>query len=239
MENNEPLYFAIDSDILRRLTHIDIILESEQFYDIKNSNDPLLKKYGGYLQRLYHKMKNDEIRLVIVDAVYQESKHSESLVNFMKNYCYFPKINAVNYQEKATEARNLAYAYCAPYTMGEKQFPAPMKMIFHTDENKHAPSNDCYIMAQASIEGISLITANGKDFIFDDKSNSENHYRTNGIININISKGYYSTAQSNRLLVSRPFHIRTIGPLLTKDKNVIIETISPFNEFDKGSELIS
>jgi len=236
MENNAPIYIAIDSDILRSLTYIEKIRQSEQSYDFKNSDHPLLKKYSGYFQRLYHRMEEDSLRLVIVDAVYQESKHSASLVNFMKNHCYFPKINLVNYQEKATEARELANAYCSPFKLGGKEFPAPMKKVFHADENKHAPSNDCYIMAQATIEGICLITANGQDFIFDDKSNIENHFRSMGIINVNMIKGYCS-GDVKKYGIPRPYHIETIGPMIKQ--TLKFSAFPAFNEFEKGNDLIT
>lgn len=237
MENNNPLYFAIDSDVLRILTFIDLTLKNNPEYDLRSSPDPLLKKWSGYFLRLYTKAKNDQIRLVVVDAVYQESQHSSCLVSFMRNYCYFPKINAVNYQRKAAEARKLANAYCSPYELGDKQFPAPMKKVFNAESTTFSPTNDCYIMAQATIEGISLITANGKDFIFDEKSKSENHDRAKGVVNVNIAKGYYSSFQG-KFHTPRPFHINTIGPML-KDDVLSIETNTPFNDFDIGKDLIS
>ncbi|MBO5954565.1 MAG: hypothetical protein J6Q13_01190 [Clostridia bacterium] len=236
MENNTPLYFAIDSDILRALRLIDIIMESGQRYDFANSPDTLLKKWGGYLRKLYQRMKNDEIRLVIVDAVYQESQHSVSLLTFMKNYCYFPKINAVNYQRKAAEARRLANAYCESFEVGDKEIAAPMKKVFNAQSGTFSPTNDCYIMAQATIEGISLITANGKDFIFDEKAGVENHNRAKGIMNINIARGYYASKQGT-FNTSRPFHIQTIGPML-KDEILDIDLITPANGFDLGDDLI-
>lgn len=237
MENKYPLYFAIDSDILRSLRFIDLIMESGQRYDFANSPDPLLKKWGGYLRKLYAKMKNDELRLVIVDAVYQESQHSVSLLTFMKNYCYFPKVNLVNYQRKSAEARRLANSYCEPYEVGDREYAAPMKKVFNATSGAFAPTNDCYIMAQATIEGISLITANGRDFIFDDKLGKENHDRAKGIMNVNISKGYYTSKQDG-FTTSRPFHIQTIGPML-KDEVLNIELTTPINSFDLGDDLIS
>ncbi len=237
MENKEPLYFAIDSDVLRVLTYIDINIKYYPDCDLKNSTDPLLRKWSGYLTRLYHRMKNDEIRFVIVDAVFQESQHSTSLLTFMKKYCYFPKINAVNYQRKAAEARRLANAYCEPYVVGDKEYPAPMKKVFNAESGKSSPTNDCYIMAQATLEGISLITANGRDFIFDEKAGKENKFRAKGIMNINIARGYYSSKQGN-FNTSRPFHIQTIGPML-KDDVLNIDLIEPLNEFDVGDDLIS
>lgn len=237
MENKDKLYFAIDSDVLRVLTFIDLTLKNNPDFDLRSSQDPLLKKWSGYFYRLLTKAKNDELRFVIVDAVYQESQHSSCLLNFMREYCYFPKINAVNYQKKAHEARKLANAYCSPYELGDKSYPAPMKTVFNAESTTFSPTNDCYIMAQATIEGLCLITANGKDFIFDEKSKSENHHRAKGIINVNISKGYYASSQG-KFHTPRPFHINTIGPML-KDETLNFEAGDPFNEFDLGKDLIN
>ena len=236
MENKEPLHFAIDSDVLRVLAFLDIILEQSSEQDLRNSPDPLIKRWGGYFKRLYYKMQRDEIRLVIVDAVFQESQHSTSLLSFMKKYCYFPKINAVNYQRKAAEARKLANAYCSNFVVGDREYPAPMKKIFNAESTTFSPTNDCYIMAQATIEGIPLITANGKDFIFDERAGTENHDRAKGIMSVNIAKGYY-TSNQGKFNTSRPFHINTIGPML-KDEVLSIELMKPLNSFDLGDDLI-
>lgn len=237
MENNEPLYFAIDSDVLRTLTFIDKLYTEGKDLDFKYSSDPLLNRWGGYFKRLYFKAQNDEIRLVIVDAVYQESQHSKSLLTFMKKYCYFPKVNLVNYQRKSAAARELANAYCEPVKVGDREYSAPMKKVFNAANGTFSPSNDCFIMAQATIEEISLITANGRDFIFDDKIGKENHDRAKGIINVNISNGYY-TSQQGSFNTSRPFHIQTLGPMF-KDNILDIDLIHPTNEFEIGNDLIS
>ena len=238
MEKNKSVYLAIDSDILRKLTFIDLVLNSGEFYNFEQSEDPILKKWSGYFLRLYYRMKSDEIRLVIVDGVFQESQHSESLVAFMKNYCYFPKINAVNYHKKAIEARNLAYAYCQEYTVDDKTFPPPMKFHYNPEINAYSPTTDCYIMAQASIEGIGLVTANGKDFIFNERSKNENNARTIGIMTINEKMGYSSKNLDSKYKNPRPYHIRTIGPMISKNTNQEFEVTEAFNDFDKGTEIL-
>lgn len=239
MERNNPSYFAIDSDILRELTFIDIIKKSNKTLDEITTTDPLLQKYGGYLQRLYFKMKTGEINLVIVDAVYQESKHSKSLLDFIKEYCYFPDINAVNYQEKAEEARKLAYAYCSPFDNNGVEEPSPMKLVFIADINKSVPTNDCYIMAQATIEGISLITANGKDFIFNKRNASLEHDRSRGIAIINEQYGYYDKNSKNKNLSPKPFHIYTLGPMIKKYDNYKnkLEVSKPTHKLIKADTL--
>lgn len=188
-QKRAPKYIAIDSDILRELSFLSI-LRKEYGHSINPEKLPLnsaLKKDFNYFINLLNCIEYDDIRIVIVDAVYQESKHSESLIDFIKQYCYFPNITAVNYQEKAEKARKLAKAYCSEYIYEDEEKPAPMKSVFIADINKYAPSNDCYIMAQATIEGLPLLTGNGKDFVFNNRNpnNSQrknNHDRFKGII---------------------------------------------------------
>jgi len=48
MEDNKPLYFAIDSDVLRTLSFIDLIMQKEPSYDLRRSQSALLQKYSGY-----------------------------------------------------------------------------------------------------------------------------------------------------------------------------------------------
>ena len=237
MENNNQNYFAIDSDILRALAFVDIILERDPNCDLKTINDPLMKRWSGYIKKLYFKIKSGEIKPVIVETVYLESKHSPSLVSFMKKYCYFPNVNAINYEEKKEKARKLAYAYCEPYKFKGEPRPAPMKTVYNAALNAYAPTNDCFIMAQATIEGIPLITANGRDYIFDERSENENdNTRVLGIASINHAEGYHEM-HNGKFITVVPMHIRTIGPML-KDKVFSIETMQPLNNFVLGSVLL-
>ena len=120
-KSKKPIYIAIDSDILRSLTLLDILKKKYGKIEVEKIKDANLKRDFNYFIRLYNCVVHDEIRLLIVDAVYQESKHSPSLVEFMKEYCYFPNVNAANYQEKAEEARKLAYSYTEPYEYNGEQ----------------------------------------------------------------------------------------------------------------------
>ena len=113
-----------------------------------------------------------------------------------------------------------------------------MKSVFIADINTYVPTNDCYIMAQASIEGICLVTANGKDFIFNEKSKNENNARTLGIMEINKQKRYCAEDLNTIYTTPRPIHIRTLGPLLSKDNNQEFKSTEAFNDFDKGSEIL-
>ena len=217
-QEKTPKYIAIDSDILREIAYLDL-LKKEYGKNIDPNliypADRHLRKDFHYFIALYNSMTHNDIRIVIVDAVYQESKHSECLLNFIKKYCYFPNVNAANYQEKAEKARTLAYAYCSEYEHKGKTEPAPMKSVFVADINKHVPTNDCYIMAQATIEGLPLLTGNGKDFVFNVKNeNKEEHDRVVGIVHINILHGYSKTNKKGYEITSAPILIYDLAPML-------------------------
>ena len=126
-------YFAIDSDILRSLAFIDILFTNDPNCDLRTANDPLVKKWSGYLKKLYLKIKSNEVHPVIVEAVYLESKHSKSLLDFMRKYCYFPNVNAINYPQKREKAKRLANAYCMPYKFeGEAKSPSLVPPLENT-----------------------------------------------------------------------------------------------------------
>ena len=213
------LYIAIDSDILRTLAYLNLLKKEHGFVDREKVKDHSLKKDLNYFLRLFKAIQNDEIRPLIVDAVFQESKHSETLVDFMREYCYFPNVNAVNYQEKAQKARELANLYCHEYTYREQVYKAPMKSVFVADINKYVPTNDCYIMAQATIENCFLLTSNGQDFIFDKRNEdkSEND-RVKGIARINILNGYCEETAEGSYSAPRPLTISNVLGMLKYDE---------------------
>lgn len=242
MENKKSVYLAIDSDILRTITLLDILKKEHGYVHVDKIKDSTLKKDFNYFTRLYNAINNDEIRLLIVDAVYQESKHSSSLTEFMKNYCYFPNVNAANYQEKAEKARNLADAYTKKYVYTNKdgkeiEAEAPMKSVFVADINKYVPTNDCYIMAQATVENCSLLTNNGKDFIFDKRDEDKyNHVRVKGIAEINIKNGYFTETSPGHYVTPKPIMLKTIAASIKYDDS--FETVDQTNNYIKADLIL-
>lgn len=244
MTSKKPLYLAFDSDILRTMTFLDVLKTTHGFIDTNKLHNKKLKDDFNYFIRLYNAIIHNEIRPLIVDAVYQESKHSASLVEFMKNFCYFPNVNAANYQEKAEKARILASQYTEPYESKakyeselDKVKPAPMQKVFIADINKYVPTNDCYIMAQATIENCPLLTANGKDFIFNEKYvDKYNHERVKGIIEINIANGYYKTDRNGNKITTKPIMINTIASILKYEN--CFDIIDQSNEFVKAETIL-
>ena len=68
MTNKNPIYLAIDSDVLRTLTLLDILKKEHGYVDIDKIKDSSLKKDFNYFNRLYNALNHDEIRPLIVDA---------------------------------------------------------------------------------------------------------------------------------------------------------------------------
>ena len=242
-QNETPKYIAIDSDILRELSFLRM-LRKEYGHNINPEKLPLnsaLKKDFNYFILLLNCIEHDEIRIVIVDAVYQESKHSPSLIDFIKKYCYFPNITAVNYQEKAEKARALASAYCSEYVYKGEKKPAPMKSVFIADINKYAPSNDCYIMAQATVEGLPLLTGNGKDFVFNNRNpnNSQrknNHDRVKGIVQVNILNKYFTMQENDKKIASAPMLLYELAPILRQVNE--FRTPEQSNDFIEAMDIL-
>lgn len=216
MENEKKLYVAIDSDILRSIAYLKNLKETYGVVNRDKIRDPQLQNDLSYYARVLQFVKEDKVRLLIVDAVYQESKHSVALVDFMKNYCYFPNVFADNYQEKAEKARALAHAYCSEYKNGGETYRAPMRSVFIAEVNRHVPTNDAYIMAQATVENCSLVTGNKKDFIFNDRQNQENHERRIGICNVNVAMGYYEE-KNGKPITPRPITLGYLAGGLKRD----------------------
>ena len=217
MERTNPPAFDIDSDVLRCLTFLDILQEANGgFVERETVPDPVLQSNFNYYCRILKYIKLGELRVVINDAVYQESKHSKSLVEFMKKYAYFPDVNMHTYQEQAEAASRLAYAYCQPYEIDGEKRPAPMKFVYIADIKKRVPTNDAYAMAYATVGGRCFITANGRDFIFNERTGEDKNYHeiSRGIMRINIERGYYSEEESGRFLVPKPIHLTTFGAII-------------------------
>ena len=216
MERTNPPAFDIDSDVLRCLTLLDILQETYGYVKREEIQDPVLKKNFNYYCRFLKHIKDNSLRVVINDAVYQESKHSASLVNFMKKYAYFPDVSMHTYQEQAEAASRLAYAYCQPYEVNGEKRIAPMKFVYIADIKKRVPTNDAYAMAYATIGGRCFITGNGKDFIFNERTGEDKktHERSRGIMRINIDRGYYTEEEGGRFLVPIPLHLTTFGAMI-------------------------
>lgn len=238
---NKPLEIDIDSDILRALSLFELLTEQYGFIErnFVKGKDAALYNHFGYLVKLFSLVKEDQIRMVINDAIFQENKHSKKLLKFMQKYCYFPNITPINAQRRADEARKLAYAYCKPYSSADgKTHDAPMKFVYFADISKYAPTNDTYAAAQATRDGRCLLTANGQDLIFNKKNAKDKNSRSRGIVEINMHLHYYTEKEDGTILVPRPIHIQTFGELLNRPLEEISLSTS-YEELIKADTILT
>lgn len=218
--SDKHIYFAIDSDVLRCLAYTDIILKANPNDDFSKCKDPVVKSNKNYLSKLLDLAKKDKARLLIVNTVYQESKHSEKLIDFMKEYCYFPDINFANYDEKCEKIEKLVDKYCSPYTVSGTTYDAPFMKTYNAALKRKVAPNDAYIVAEASVEMACLITNNSRHIIYNERNNGDTNSRVRGIANINIAEGYYQCNEKDLSVVTpRPFALNVIGPILKKIEN--------------------
>ena len=112
--------------------------------------------------------------------------------------------------EKKQKVKELAYAYCGAGKPYDPLNPPPMEMKYLAEVGAYCPSNDCYIMAEATIERAVLLTNNKKDFVLNKNISDDESSRLIGIMKINREFGYADEMG----YVSRPFSIAAIGPVL-------------------------
>jgi hypothetical protein len=198
----------------------------------------VLKNYNFYCNIL-SMARQDKIRLLVTPTPFYESKHIYGVVQFVMDFCYLPKVNQETANEEALKIRELAQAYCSPYTnkKGEKckapinpKYNAYAKYSLMDNNSSHrgfwVPTNDAYVMAEATYYGACLITENAKDLLFRPNKKQKQPYssyeneRVKGIVEINQKYGYYqpntTTFFGNKgNLVPRPFSVENIGKIIT------------------------
>ena len=222
MERNKPYYIAVDSDIIRALAFADILINSDHYVDFRKVSDPHIRNYSGYLKKMLRYMHEDKLRIVILNSVYQENKHSPALVNFIIENCYVPSITFENYNKVAQTVQKLAKKYCEPYfdKKSGTYLEPPMIASFDANVQAVAPTNDSYHMAEATLAGVSFVTINGKHFVFNEKEEDKTHnLRSKGIQQINLNEGYYQECEDGRIIVPKPFRFSVFGPLLNCVEN--------------------
>jgi len=179
------IYIALDSDILRSLAILAPYYTNNVYFDYKTSKDFILSKYTGYLLRLLDRVVNQkDIRLLVTASTFYEVRNHANALKFINEFCYVPQLD------------NLSIP--------------PMEARYFSEVSAYCPTNDCYIMAEATVENACLLTNNAKDFIFNSNFPQDDASRAIGIIEINRAFGYVDEDD----IVPRPFAISMLGPLL-------------------------
>ena len=128
---------------------------------------------------LYEQIISGKIHPYLTPTAYREVKYMY-LNSCMKKYCTVVKIPDDKFEDFKQKRNNLAIQYV---------LQGAMKAEWNSFKDENIPSNDSVIMAEASVFGLILITANIKDFIDNVKSNGD-YDRADSILAVNMSMGY-------------------------------------------------
>jgi len=178
----------VDSDIIRNLAHFSKITKegtSIKYIDTNRiSNEHIKQNFEDYLF-IMDKIKSGELEIFVSKYVFREVEHIEYVFEFIQKYC------SSKFSNNTEEIEKLANAYCNPYTENGEELLPPMNRQYVAAINKVVPTNDCYIMADATVNYSFLLTNNLQDYIYDKtSSNPQDHRRIDGIRAINVQHGY-------------------------------------------------
>ena len=185
------------------------------------------------LEHLLEAVKRGEIELCITKTVFNElnlDKHA-STKKFVENYVNILRVPDELKQTFAIRRTKLAREYVARDAMDDE---------YSASEEKRVPTNDAYIMAEATIFGLTLITFNGKDFIFI-KNNPKSWERLKVITEINKEKKYFFESNiSGVMMTPKPTNLSAfIGNykhyLRGDDTNPFVTTEYNLNEANEFS----
>lgn len=185
----EPCYLAIDSDILRYLICFKYGTNAKKQFE--NTCDSFIRKNHETLKEILKLIDEDKLRLVITRTTVAESPaFNDVRKDLFKNFLYFTDFATDEYFEKEIKIENLANTYSS--SPGEKNIA--MKKKYFAAMKSYVPTNDAYILAEASVEGLMFVTNNEKDFIYDifkmkdlsEKTKKDVSYLKNDVRNCDI-----------------------------------------------------
>ena len=212
------LRIAVDSDMLRNLAAFYNLTKDGKVIKYNSSvhNEHINQNLEDYLF-LFSYIKQFKIEILVGPVVYNEIKHLDNITNFVEKYCHLtnPDKNKV---------KILAKAYSSPYMDKGKTLYQPMEKIYVAAIDSYVPSNDCFIMAEATVNECFLLTNNLKDFIFDNKlGDTDNHRRVEGIRIINTQHKYKRILQDNIYFIPQPV---SFSKLIKQLKKKAYKTLS-------------
>ncbi|MBQ8468188.1 MAG: hypothetical protein IJ542_00330 [Clostridia bacterium] len=206
-------YVAVDSDILRAFA---CVATGKNAGKVDN-NCNLLKYHEKNLKKLKQFIADCKLKLVITETVYGECNTEEMplLKKFMNDPNYFVIVPTID----RDLVHSVAESYCYPVELDDGTvIQRPMISHYNAALGRTSPTNDCYIMAEAAILGINLLTFNYKDFmLYSDKPS----LRVAAIAAINKELGLVFKNASGQDDVSRPLKIDQFIDDLRHDKFIL------------------
>ncbi len=240
METENSLYISLDSDVLRAVADLDYLLTADPNYDYSNSKDFMVKAHGDFFIELLKKIKSGEVKIFVGNTVYHEVKHRRYARDFIVNYCYFKRINYLNFDKITKEIDDLALAYCTEsYRYGSDDRYPPLKLRYDPIQRKYMPSNDAYAVAESSHSGCMFVTGNGQDLVFDKNIADDNTSRSQGIRVINYRHDYKTETEDGKTLTPTTCELSYFIHIIRKYgwDNFVSSQCNP-EEFEKVSEMI-
>lgn len=202
-KQSSPIKIALDSDMLRNIAYFCDV--SNRTYNVMNN------------QHVYHNLEDYHYLLTCFNSgliefrigkvVFKENNHLEAILNFIKNY----KIKSINAPEH--QVLVMAQAYCSSYTdINKVKHPAPMNKEYIAADDEFKPSNDAFIMAEATIGNCLLLTNNFKHFISFSEAEYD-HRRADGIKCIN-KQFKFDKIKGNKVFTPQPLTLKTLVKFL-------------------------
>lgn len=163
IKNKKKYYLALDSDVCRYLLSNKSVKEGKT---VVRDNEPwFVDKYGKVIDDLINEVEDDRIRLVGTRTLVGECPNeNEDRNELYHTKLYFPDFESEEYQKTNKFISKLAETY-AP--KGEEH--TVLGRVYCPVMRGSRPCNDAYMMAEASVEGLHLLTNNLKDFNYDRK----------------------------------------------------------------------
>ena len=184
------------------------------------------------IYRLYSALKHGSIELCVTPLVFLET-NKPSNKDFLDNYCTILTVSDVDAPEFYTLRNELATKYTESGAMEEILDGRRMKM---------QPSNDAYIMAEASLFGLDLITANERDFIHEDVF-LKDYKRQNAILEINKEEDISFISNHNKsVFYPSPKNLATFIAKLKRhfrDKNFKVMYFAENPKIDENNQYYS
>ena len=218
---NLSMYMALDADVLRDLAFLDIAhSENQSVESILSGADDVFANNYYYLEALYNKVvinPTSEFKLLVNETAWREIKHFPHVREFIKKYCYVPKLNIFNVAEKNDEAADLANAYCFGYEDRETGRRIAPAMEPYAKDGYLRISRDARNMAEATRESAIFVTMNAQDYVFDKHWPMGNKVRKTRIMLINEANNYVKVINGKKY-IPQPFPLHVMGNLLMQNE---------------------
>ena len=232
----QPVFkIRIDSDMLRNLALFCKYTKDGNYLkniDYRKISDDHIKQYFDDYLFIMDKVKSGKLEIYVSRYVIREIEHIDYVMEFKSKFCHTKII------DNNDKIEDLANAYCSPYIEnGEKLLP-PMDKQYVAAINKVVPTNDCYIMAEATVNFSFLLTNNLQHFIYDKSSpDPQDHRRIDGIRAINVKKGYSRKGKNGDFIpqpMILPKLVRFLRKHLEKEDETLIQKRLKQNNTNKS-----